>query len=188
MLRVTYRAWRSRSRVVFLDNLVNLSKVYTETVWSVLPFHHNDGNSRRFDSSMTLLFNISSTSWLITACMAGFRGRYRCSIGWSIFSRMRCWSLSVGPITSSNFVSSRSRKSLKRHSSFGVWVDSPTESVSVVGTPVTRRLFGSGGLKVIPILAHKSTPINTEVFNEGIVRNSCNNFLVPILTWKYHRP
>jgi len=44
------------------------------------------------------------------------------------------------------------------------------------------RQFGGGGLKIIPILAHKSTPIKTGAFNEGIVKNLCDNFFVSILT------
>jgi len=38
---------------------------------------------------------------------------------------------------------------------------------------------GEGGPNVIPIFAHKSTPISIGVFNEGIIRNLCENLLFP---------
>jgi len=171
-----------------LFNLVNLPEIYTETVRPVLLLHHDNGwtpgTTRWFDDAIFQHFFHLVVDY---RCMAGFRGRYRCLIGWSVFSRIRCWSLSVGPTTSSNLASSCFKKSLNRRSSSGVRADSPTESISVGCASVICPSW-VGGLKVTPIFAHKSSPIRIGVFKEGIVRNSGTISLAPIVTGSVTAP
>jgi len=121
-------------------------------------------------------FSILSISWLIIVCIVGLQGQYRCLIGWSVFRRIRCWTLSVGPVIISNFCSSWFRNTLNRWFSLAVWRDNPTECASVL---VLWTVWLRGGFNVSPIFAYKSTPISIGIFNAGITRNLCENFLFP---------
>jgi len=137
------------------------------------------------DGSMILFRSISSTSSSMIFCITGLRGRYLCLIGRSVFTRMLCSILSVGPLTRSKAASSVRRKSRRRTASSGSCGVMPARACPCFPGVALRR--GGGGIPS-PTRAHRSVPISAGLSRVGRMLNVCCRVLPCIVTGSETRP
>jgi len=159
------RKWMHPSRWLFFTSfllpVIYLSEIYIKAIRIVFFFYNDD---KRTSSAMRLLWCRRRASFPFFVNYSLY-GRVSGSISlldrlvsFISLRRIRCWILSVGPFTFSNFRSFWSKNLFGHCSSSGIWMDNPIKNVLVVDIlGEGMELCSGSGLRIILIFAHKFT-------------------------------